>query len=179
MASKSTSNLISAIILIVIIPTFVFVLKPMLNEVNALRNEIADIQTQIDDYGKELDSLQSLNKDLPPDQVSRDKLLQLAPEGLNQSQLIQNVNDIALKNNITLHSVNFDKAGTDELASNLHKVAISASFTGEYDDLIKFLKGVEANMRAIVVKTINLQRDSGNKSNAITFNLYMEAYYQE
>src|SRR3989339_293305 len=177
MSSKSTSNLVSGIILIVLIVIFIAIINPLRNDISEIKQGLATIENEINTNQEELDNLNALNKDLPKDSVNRTKLMKVAPEGLSQSDLIKDLNDIAVKNGITLHAINFDKQGENESIKGLNTISISASFSGTYDDLTKFLQGIELSQRIITVKSINLQKEENTDKSPITFTLSLETYY--
>ncbi len=171
---NSKSNLISGIILIILIAGYTFGINPIRQENKQLKAEIEAINIEEEALKANLDNLNKLDDDLPTDEVNRKKLEALAPVGLNQSELLSSLNDIANKNGITLHAVNFDRQGEDETIKGLQKASISANFTGVYSDLLNFLNGIELSQRAFSVKAINLQRNQ----DSIIFSLHIEAYYQ-
>lgn len=171
---NSKSNIVSGIVLLILVAGYGLVINPMRAERQGIQSEIAVIEGQVNALQADLDNLNRLDDDLPEDSVSRQKLMSQAPEGLNQSELIKGLNNIATENGITLHAINFDRQGEDSEIKGLKKITMAASFTGVYQDLIDFLQGVEASNRAMSVKSMNLQRNGS----AITFNLNIEAYYQ-
>lgn len=180
MASKSTSNLIAGISLIIIVLNFALFIKPTRAEIKEAQVEIEKNNTEKNLQIAELERLGLLNKDIPQDNVSRNKLLTLAPEGLNQSALIEGISEIAKSNGIILYSINFDQQGEDEKIKGLQKVSIQTSMSGQYANLTSFLKSIEENSRALNIKSINLQKSENQTKtgNTINFNLFLEAYYQ-
>jgi Tfp pilus assembly protein PilO len=178
MSKNSHSNLISGIIIIVLILGFTFIISPLQKQIAENKESLQKIETELATKKADLDNLTTLNTELPQNDLSRKALSAKAPEGLNQSELINTLNSIATKNGITLHSINFDLQGENQELKNVKTVNISASFTGLYSDLVKFLTGLESSNRAFLVKSINLQRNDNTTNSSITFNLSLEAYYQ-
>lgn len=178
MASTSKSTFIGGLVVIILIFNFIFVIKPLRADINTAKADTSKIDTEIKQLQSEINKLGDVNKDLPTDEVTRSKLLVLAPEELNQSELINALTDIASKNSISLNAINFDEQGEDSEIPGLNKVSISANLTGTYDNLISFLQGIEASKRAMVVRSINVQKTDNSEKSAVMFNLYLEAYYQ-
>lgn len=178
MASTSKSNLVGGIVVLLIIFTFAFLVRPLREDMNQLSADMLITDGEIEKLQSEISKVTEVNKDLPSDEVTRSQLLLLAPEGLNQSELINSLNEIASKNSISLNAINFDEQGSDEEIPGLQKVAISTSLTGSYNNVIAFLEGIEDSKRAIIVRTINVQKTDNSETSAVTFNLYLEAYYQ-
>ncbi|PIP66563.1 hypothetical protein COW94_01140 [Candidatus Peregrinibacteria bacterium CG22_combo_CG10-13_8_21_14_all_44_10] len=57
-------------------------------------------------------------------------------------------------------------------------IAISASFDGNYQDLIGFLESIEKNGRKLRVRSINVQLFEESSVARANFSLLIEAYYQ-
>ncbi|MBT3864512.1 hypothetical protein HOE67_03730 [Candidatus Peregrinibacteria bacterium] len=111
-------------------------------------------------------------------EVQKKTLLDSIPVGLNQDDVIEDLVDIAASNDVVLHSVSFGKV--KDLYEGVSALQISASFEGNYNDLIHFLKGIEGNARLFKVSSINVQVNYLEELdlNRVSFSLSMNAYYQ-
>lgn len=177
--SKSRYLLIALLLFLFTFLAAVFYVRPLWHEVanlalgrdDKLNQKIALIQklTQL----KELQ--QSLNLS---SEISKETTLASIPEKLQQDQLILDLAAIALKNGVILYGVNFGVV-TSEVVGEIAKITVNANLSGSETALVDFLRGVEANTRELVVKSITVQLSESLSDEArVNFTVSMEAYYQ-
>ena len=110
--------------------------------------------------------------------MSKETSLSAIPEKLEEDKLITDLADISRKNDITLNGVNFGipvNAGPGKVA----KVSVNANLTGTESALVGFLRGIEANSRKLVVRSITVQLGTSDTGVTLaSFNVTMETYYQ-
>lgn len=172
--SSTFLNLLSVVLLIVVVLGMVFYVNPLRGEVDELDGELDGKQTEIMDLTDRVAELEAIQEELGASGVTEEKLVLQVPEGLHQEELLTDLTDLASEAGIELNGVSFSTVEGDESSV----VNMSASFDGDYEDLIGFLEAVEDNMREIRVKTISVQlTEEGSVAHA-SFGLTMEAYYQ-
>ena len=174
MKKSNFLNFLSVIFLIVIVLGVVFFVNPMKLEMDQLNTDL-DLKTlEVSTLEARVLELESLQEELSASGTTEEKLLEQVPVGMNQDELLTNLSDLADESGITLNGVSFSPTEGDE--SNI--VSISASFDGDYEDLIGFLETVEDNTRTFYVKTISVQLSEEGSTAHASFGLVLDAYYQ-
>lgn len=172
-------SLIGVLLILVAVSIYVFLLKPLSDEVDKKEQELttriaeADtLQIKVDDFKKQEDALQ-LNEE------KKRQILSAIPIGINQDEVIRDIVEIAAKQDITLRSVSFSKSISGDKSVNVLRV--SASFEGSYSDLINFLQGIEGNKRRFKINSISVQvsSESLSMSERVSFSLTMDSFYQD
>lgn len=156
----------------------VFYVKPLWDDVSSLSLGRDEKQQQKEALSQQVKGLQDLQQSLNlASEVNKQTTLYAIPERLEQDKLIMDLTSISQKNDIVLNGINFGVVtGNTE---NVKRVTVNANLTGDMGGLLGFLKGIEANQRKLLVKSITVQ--SGESQTAmprVNFNVSMEAYYQ-
>lgn len=179
MAPKKRYPLIALLFFLLTLLGAVFYVKPLWDEVSSLSLGRDDKLNQKTLLTQKLTDLQKLQQGLDVgSEISKQTTLAAIPEKLEQDTLLLELTDIALKNDVALNGINFS-ISTAQIPGQVSKVGINTNLTGNESDLVAFLKGVEANPRKIVVKSITVQLgESSLGLSQVNFNLSMESYYQ-
>ncbi|MFA6528427.1 MAG: type 4a pilus biogenesis protein PilO [Candidatus Gracilibacteria bacterium] len=172
--SSTVLNLISMILLLVVIIGAVFYINPMKEQVTALSTELASKDTEVAELSARIAELETLRDEIGESGATEGKLLLQVPEGMDQSGIINDLNDLAIQAGIALNGMSFSAVDGDTSSV----LGVSASFDGDYDDLINFLETVEDNTRKIRVKSISVQLSEKDTVPHASFSLLMECYYQ-
>ncbi len=159
----------------------IFYVRPLWGEVDSLTLGRDDKLNQKQTLQLNLDKLRKLQDSLNlSSEITKETTFAAIPEKVDQDKLIMDLHAIAQKNDISLNGVNFSIPPVDA-KSKINKITINANLTGFEDSLIDFLRGVEANARKILVKSITVQVgevDGETVDKRVNFNVSMEAYYQ-
>lgn len=176
---KNRYPLVALLFFLITLLAAIFYVKPLWDEVSSLSLGRDDKLNQKQTLSDQLTNLQQLQQNLTgSSEITKETTLASIPEKLEQDKLIVDLTDIALKNDIILNGVNFS-ISTTEIPGQVSKVGVNANLSGSESSLVSFLRGVEANRRKIIVKSITVQ--SGERATGVArvnFNLSMEAYYQ-
>jgi len=172
--SSTFLNLLAVLFLVVTVVSVVSFINPMQAEVDSLQVQLDEKETQVVDLTSQIATLEVMRDELGSSGVSEEKLLLQVPYGVEQDQLIKDLSDLASEAGIELHGMSFSALEGDSTGS----ITISASFDGDYEDLIGFLDAVESNSRKLRVRSINVQLTDENSVAHANFSLLMEAYYQ-
>lgn len=171
-------SLAALVILLAVLVSAIFVVKPMWDEVGSLSLGRDEMAKQRDVLNQKLVDLQQLEQGLNQStEVSRQTTLEAIPEEFGQDNLILDLQKIAKDNYIVLNGVNFSVPSASSV-SKISKASVNASLTGNEEKLVGFLRGVEANARKIVVKSITVQVGKVQDIKRVNFNVNMEVYYQ-
>lgn len=173
--SSTFLNLISIVLIVLVVLGVVFYLNPWRTNVETLGAELAAKDAEVASLTARVTELESLREELGSSGVTEEKLLLQVPEGVNQDDLLTDLYDLATEAEITLNGVSFS---TTEGEDGAGVVVMSASFDGDYEDLIDFLEAVESSVRKIVVTSISVQLSEDAETPHASFGLAMEAYYQ-
>jgi len=177
METNNKSSVISLLLLLLLVVVGVFWLKPNWDEVSALNTTLEARQNEKATLDSDLQNLQAAQQTLNQGtEVSQQMVLDAIPEKFQQDQLIIQITDIAKKYSINMSSISFSIPlnSTDPIK----KATINVSMTGSEGDLLLFLKGLENNLRKLVVKNITVQFGSSGDPNQVNFNISMETYFQ-
>ncbi|MDP2624653.1 MAG: type 4a pilus biogenesis protein PilO [Candidatus Peregrinibacteria bacterium] len=178
MARKSSSKIVAGGLIIVAILVGVLVWQPASEEVDSLKSDLATKESELASFQNDLADLVSLEAELPVAESERERILAAVPLGLNQDQLVENLSEIVDKVGMSLNSMTFSLQNTQATGADV--VSISASITGNYNDLVTLLKEFESNDRVFNVTSIGVQlNDVSDEGYVMGFSLTLEAYYQE
>jgi len=154
---------------------------------NPLRGEYADVGSALDEKEVKIEELTTRIENLKEAEVKMDLgtevqknvLLAAIPVGVNQDGVIEDLVKIAKDNAIDLNSVSFGKG--DSEFGGVGGLRLNASFQGDYNDLLNFLKSIEQNSRLFKVDSINVQVSylDDLDMRRVTFSLSIMAYYQQ
>lgn len=177
MTNNNRSQHFVAFLLIILLVIGVFVF------LNPLRSSLSDLRSARDSLLETNQALEGQLADLQEAQmqlentseVKQSEFLDAIPPNILQDRLIQDITAIAKEHGITLFGLQF---GLRDLQSDPKEITISASFQGNYVDLIDFLKDVESNRRRIHVRSISVQLLPETNGLSVNFSLDMTAYYQ-
>ncbi|MBI4231643.1 type 4a pilus biogenesis protein PilO, partial [Candidatus Peregrinibacteria bacterium] len=148
-------------------------------ELTANRELITEKNGQIQEMKTQLETLKTTESELElTTEVQRQETLKAIPTQLDQDEVIRSVKEIADDYDIELSSISFAKGPSGK--EGIGSLRISASFEGNYVDLIDFLEGLEDNSRIFKVDTINVQISTLEISEIerASFSLTIETFYQ-
>lgn len=177
--SSSKAPLIGALLLVMAIAGYVLLIRPVSNELDAVKTDITTKNTELAELKERLDFLNQAEKDLElTTEVQRLASLKAVPVSIKQDEVIKNLIDIAKNNDIELHSISFSKGSTSK--DGIGSLRISSSFEGNYLNLTDFLKALEENGRIFKVESISVQVAKLDISDVerVNFSLSIETFYQ-
>lgn len=172
MFRKNTTLVTLFLVLLVVLLGFLY-FQPLRDQVQEKQAEKQVLATQVFDLTEELAELEKLQEDLPESEVARKKILGKIPAELEQDQLVLDLSRLATEHVVDFSALSFGLGGTTE--EGLQRVTVNGSFSGSYDNLVKFVEAIEENEREIMVKSVGVQL---SETGTARFNLNMEAYYQ-
>lgn len=176
--ARSSSRLTATGLVLIALLLGVLVVQPLQDEVEALSVVLTEKQTEFDALQAEIASFTELEATLPQAKSERERLLAAVPEGLNQDELVSDLDGLAQEVGIALNSISFALQPSETLGANT--VGVSANFTGEYNDLQALLQALETNERLFKVESIGVQLgDVTEAGYTMTFTVALMAYYQE
>lgn len=177
--SKFRFSLLALIFFIIAFAGAWFYVKPLWDEVSSMNKGKIEKQEQKKELNDQLTELQLLQQDLNlTSEVTQETTLAAIPENLEQEQLINDLSDIAQKNDMVLNGINFGIT-SGGVAGEITKVSINANLNGNESSLVNFLKGVENNSRKLIVNNITVQIGETDLGlSRVNFNVSMESYYQ-
>ena len=173
---SSSQSLIAAVFLIAALVIALFVWQPFQEEVKTLQADLVTKEATLAQLEGEVARLQSLEANLPVAESERERILGAVPIGLNQDQLVSDLDDIAGDVGVSLNAMSFSLATQGKESV----VSMVANFHGEYADLITLLKALENNDRLFQVNSVSVQfsEDDESDDQLMNFSVTLEAYYQ-
>lgn len=172
--SSTFLNLLSVVLLLIVIIAVVFYVNPMKEEASALSTQLVSKETSVSELMARVVELETLRDEIGESGATEGKLLLQVPSGMDQSGVIDDLNDLAVEAGVVLNGMSFSAIEGGESGV----LGVSASFDGDYEDLITFLQAVEDNTRKIRVKSISVQLSEEDSVPHASFGLLMECYYQ-
>jgi Tfp pilus assembly protein PilO len=174
---NTTSTFVAGVLLIVALVVGLFVWRPASEEGKNLAADLSDSQFELSKLQQELMELEVLEEALPVNEEEREKILEMVPEGLNQDDLVRNLDDIAEKASVDLNSMTFSLQNVEGTTADV--VSVSCNMAGDYEDLGRLLEEFENNDRLFKVLSIGVQLgDVTEDGQQMTFSITLEAYYQ-
>lgn len=181
---QKMAKLLAIAFLIASALTYFIYTKPTGVALAEKESQLTALQTEEQTLSASLAQLEEAGKQLELDsEIKAQKVANSIPEKLEQDNLLLEMVAIAKKNDIIFNSINFSANESDANQNEgllVKKVGISASFEGNYGDLVNFLKAVEQNGRKIVVENINVQLVGEPIAGIerVHFSLSMSAFYR-
>ncbi len=183
-------KLILPLALIIISGAMYFVyIDPTWKEIGALRASIADYNNILD-KSKELveqrDAIQIEYDAIPESDTA--KLNKIIPQTFDTVRFANDMNNIASRYGVSLDGFKVDQVDPgvrgdaafviDAAVQGPYKISmISLTLKGSYEQFIKFLQDVEANLQLTVVTALNIKSsDRGNNPGSLQYTLDMKAY---
>ncbi|MCC6643539.1 type 4a pilus biogenesis protein PilO [Candidatus Peregrinibacteria bacterium] len=176
--TNQKSNVFSLLLLLLIVAIGLFWFKPNWDEVSALQVTETAKATQKDALAKQIQELKDAQANLAgTSEINQATVLTAIPENYGQDQLINQIVDIAKKNDVNLSSISFSVQTNSQDA--IKKSTISLSMTGSEADLLRLLRGLESNPRKLVVRNVTVQLGRTENLERANFNISMDAFYQK
>jgi Tfp pilus assembly protein PilO len=159
--------------------------RPDLAEVQNIRSEqavVADAISNAREVIRKRDELLGRYNSISSADI--DKIRKFLPAGSAITELLIDVDELADSAGVHVQSIGFQEsvASAEDMPSDMSALQLSLTVTGQYDDFRSFITLLESNLRLIDVITISLNgggRSGNNGADEISFNLELQAYYQE
>ncbi|MBD3270234.1 type 4a pilus biogenesis protein PilO [Candidatus Peregrinibacteria bacterium] len=176
--AKKKYALINLLLLAALIVVLFAWTLPVNGEVSELNEELRQEIAVKENLENRLDEIRGAGENLDSaSEIERSRIFTAIPENLRQDQLIDQINNIARKNQVSISSISFGiPVGSED---SIKKATINISLSAEQKDLINFLKDIENNPRKLVVNSVTVQFSTVDDIDVINFNISMDAYYQE
>jgi len=177
---SNKAPLIGALLIVMAIVGYVFYTSNLAAEVSVMKAAASSKSEEVKVLKAKLNGLEEAESELElTTEVKRLEILKSIPTSVRQDEIIRDLIEIAKNNDIELNSISFAKNELDQ--ENIGKVKISASFEGNYQDLIVFLEGLERNGRLFKVDSISVQLRKLDFSDfaRASFSLSIETYFQK
>lgn len=177
--SGGSYYLLSFLILLAVVAGFWFYVRPLWDEVASLEMGRDEMLAERDDMQARLDALKQVEQQVEEgSEVAREMSLTAIPERFEEENLIMDIAELSRENDVTMGGISFGIPG-DSASGSIVTATINLNLTGEPGKLLGFLKGVEANPRKMVVKSIAVQNASDESGLELAnYNLNIETYYQ-
>ncbi len=161
---------------------FFFFTKPSLADLSALNAKKSDYEATL----KKLSSIAEIEKSLIEKmnslpEESRAKLGILLPDSPSMVKLVSDIDATAARHGISLDQISYLRSNNDAGASVATAVAprtyqsttLNFSFTADYDHLKGFLNDLEANLRLLDVRSIDI---NGGAKGVYDYKISAEVY---
>jgi len=148
--------------------------------VAAQQKDVTTANNELESARQELENLQKLSDSMSSMSVEINNVRQVLPASEEIPDLLANLEAISVYSGVTFDSVAISSSDTvsavsssgEEVAvpSGVKRLNLAVSVSGGYDNLKRYLHGVEQNMRLIDVNSITMGEGS-------VYNLNMQTYY--
>lgn len=171
-SNQSTLTIIAVILLVVAVVGIFILVLPKRDELDSAKTSLLTEQTELNKLKAEISKFNALEDSFQGGEVTKNDVLNLVPENIEQSEVIDTLADLTDDFGLAFNSISFSaSAGVDEKASILN---ITTNVTGKHQDLIDFLDALETNSRKFRVKTMSVQILESRLEN---MSLNIEAYF--
>jgi len=177
--SSGMGALIGVLMVLVAVALFVFLAKPISNDVSAMKVELVDKAGQVEELSSRIDKLNAAEEALDlSTEVQKRQAQRSIPKEMLQNEVIEDVIAIAESSDVNLNSLSFGRGGSEK--EGVNSLRVNASFAGNYNDLTGFLRKIETNGRFLRVNSISVQINTVPVSGLrlVNFTLSMEAFFQ-
>lgn len=149
-------TIFGVLLIVITIVGYVFFIKPMVEGVSVAKADLLAKKSQIEQLKTQVDIYARAEKEFElSTEVKRLESLKAVPLDSDQDEVIRDVVEIATANDVVLNSISFSQG--EARKSAVGSLRVSASFEGNYGDLVNFLEGLEQNARLFRVDSINVQ----------------------
>jgi len=163
-------NIISIIVSIISIATFVLVVQPQYNEVKQMQVQETELEDVLDNARRLQslrDSLLEKRKEIPNSDIRR--LEKLIPESADNVKLILEFQQIAERYDLEIRAASAtkeDENGNEQQAFDIETqdygiITLDFSLSGGYSQGISFLKDIEKNLRITDIRALTITPPSG------------------
>jgi len=179
-------NIISIIVIIISIATFVLVVEPQYGEIREMQQTENELERVLDNARR----LQSLRDDLLEKRQSIAgadirRLETLIPESADNVKLILEFEQISNNNNLSIEAASAvrDEEGDENSGQNFDietndygVITLDFSLGGTYNDFISFLEDIEKNLRITDIRTLSI-RPAGEGNAEFSFDISIDTYW--
>jgi hypothetical protein len=171
-------SIIGIVLVLLSVSLFVFFYRPISISNQELKKTQESLNANILDQENKLTLLeeQKVGLNLVTD-TAMNILKNAIPSAMSQDVVIRDLISISDENKVSLNSISFGKGGANDKGVSVLRV--NAGFEGGFNDLIRFLEGIETNNRKFTVNSISVQLASltvGGIRKA-NFSVAMETYF--
>ncbi len=171
-------TIVSFVLIFASIALYVFVYQVISKNTNLIEAQVFDLKNKNLQTQSSLSLLEVQKNELNlSSEVAMNNLRNSIPIEMQQDMVIRDLISISDTNKVSLNSISFGKGG--ESAEGVFVLRVNAGFEGGFNDLIRFLEGLETNSRKFTVNSISVQLASltvGGVRRA-NFSLAMETYF--
>lgn len=177
-------NIISIIVIIISIATFVLVVQPQYIEIQEMRKTEVELERVLDNARR----LQSLRDDLLEKRQSIAntdirRLEKLIPESADNVKLILEFEQISNRNNLEIQAASAvkdesetgDQQTFDVETNDYGVITLDFTLQGSYNDFIGFLEDIEKNLRITDIRSLSIS--PSEESTGYGFDISIDTYW--
>ena len=180
---------LTGVVLIAVVFLFI-VLRPMMDEVNSLKQTIAEDTKTLENKQTFLDSLGVKIQQLAALGEVEKQMATVLPETERTQDVIRILHEYATQSGITINGISNNSVSSEDGANaarargntlgipvNLKTLEFNVNVVGSYEQVRLFIKLIENSPRIVDVKSIGMQQDSaqpGQVTSTIVMNLYSQ-----
>ncbi len=164
------------LIIVILLPLFLyyrFYFAPSIDKINRLKEEIKNLDAQINKYQKIASQHSSLEKILKERKAFLEEIKSILPNDKEIPGLLKNIAQTAKKSGLSVLSF---KPGR-EIPKNYYSVIpLDMRFQGPYEGVINFLNQVEQMERLVVLNKIDFKPDTKTQTLIVSATFYTFKY---
>jgi len=165
-------NIISIVVTLISIATFVLVVQPQYNEIKSMQSQETELEDVLDNARKLQslrDNLLEKRKNISSSDIRR--LEKLIPESADNVKLILEFQQIADRYGLAIEAAsavreNEEDGGQQSFdidTNDYGVITLDFSLTGGYSEGISFLKDVEKNLRITDIRSLSISPPGGSE----------------
>jgi Tfp pilus assembly protein PilO len=179
-------NIFSIIVIVAAIASFVLVVQPQYQEIQALQQKSDELE-QVLANARQLQSARDelLEKRSSMSNADIARLEKMVPESVDNVKLILELQNIANDFNLEIQTASTDREqegeeGEEEASfvdvesRDYGIISLNFNIVGRYDDFLAFLSDLERNLRIIDVRALSF---SGDDTGVYSFSITLDTYW--
>ncbi len=145
-----------------------------INALNAKKTEFEQVLLRAKELNDKRDTILTQKNNIPADEL--DKLNKIIPNTYDSVAFVNDMNNLAAQNGVTLKTSQDVVAteGTGAIVADTAAVSpfksntVNFSVIGTYDNFLRFLTSLESSLRLVDVKSLNIKASTDSKTGQVT-----------
>jgi len=159
---------------------FLILYRPVRGEHDRLQSSIERLHTQVQNQRQEIARLEKLSAQLEGSEKDRQQLFvtHFIPRQAGFSEILPELDEIAA--NAGVRKTRVDYAIDDAPRYGLYSVKMRVPVTGEYSNIVRFIKNLEHSDTFFIINSIEVRGSAGSSSSAdLSLSLGLETFFYQ
>jgi Tfp pilus assembly protein PilO len=137
-------------LIIIIAASIIFLIYPLKNKITEVKNQISEQKITLEIIKNKSENVTAMQKDYEAILDKKEKVDKMIISSANQLNLFKDIEDLALRNNLT-QNYNLDAPA----GKNTGELTMNIEIGGEYLKILNYIKGLESLNYYLKIVSIN------------------------